>query len=86
MGSSAHADRVLTDYEARKLTFSALIAPPVRHHHVARSYLARLHSHASHPVRLASNRVAHHGMVVRNVTYRGHVVSPHSRNTHHRHG
>ena len=86
---AAHADRVLTEHEASKLTFSALIAPPSAFYHppVHRVLAARRH-HAA-PVRLASARSAgrfHHGVTVRTVAFHGHVVSKHRRNTHRRRG
>lgn len=77
VGSSARADRVLTDYEASKLTFSALIAPPSHYYHATQkrkkttTRLARLHRK---------------GTAIRTVAYRGHVISRHKRNTHHRRG
>lgn len=73
---SARAERVLTDYEASRLTLSALTSVPmVRHrsvsHQSGRTHIARAHSpHAT----------------VRNVAYHGHVVTPHKRNSHHRRG
>ncbi|MCX5614060.1 hypothetical protein [Bombella saccharophila] len=77
----AHAERVLTEHEASKLTFDALIAPPSAFHHAVR--------HLSHGratgVRLASSR-HHNGATVRNVSYYSHVVVKHHRNLHHRRG
>ncbi|MFH7810635.1 MULTISPECIES: hypothetical protein [Acetobacter] len=64
--SSVHAERVLSDLEASKLTFASLTAPPpvvhVRHivHHTATA------SHAPHKVVLAS---AQHGKMVHLVSY-----------------
>ncbi|MCX5617572.1 hypothetical protein NQF86_02640 [Bombella sp. TMW 2.2543] len=85
---AAHADRVLTEHEASKLTFSALIAPPSafhQFHHVALHKPAASHWHAA-PVRLASAHSSHHGAAVRTVAFHGHVVSKHQRNTHRRRG
>ncbi|MDE7546919.1 hypothetical protein PY793_02800 [Acetobacter fabarum] len=64
--SSVHAERVLSDLEASKLTFASLTAPPpvahVRHiaHHTATV------SHAQHKVVLAA---AQHGKMVHLVSY-----------------
>ncbi|MBA5726881.1 hypothetical protein [Bombella mellum] len=84
---AAHADRVLTEHEASKLTFSALIAPPSAFYHApVRHSLARRHAA---PVRLAATHHVgrfQHGVAVRTVAFRGHVVSRHRRNTHHHRG
>ncbi|MXV36324.1 MULTISPECIES: hypothetical protein [unclassified Saccharibacter] len=78
IGSSAHADRVLTDYEASKLTFSALIAPPSHYYHAAQK------RKKATTMRLA--RLHRKGSAIRTVAYHGHVISRHKRNTHHRRG
>lgn len=77
VGSSAHADRTLSDYEASKLTFSALIAPPSHYRHATHTRKKKA------PSRIA--RAQRH-TAVRTVAYRGHVLSAHKRNTHHRRG
>ncbi|UMM63064.1 hypothetical protein [Aristophania vespae] len=79
-GTSAKAAREINDFEARKLTFSALIAPPVRHHYKSRSKYHR--SRRSYA--LASRKK--NRSVIRRVTYRGRVVTHHKRNRHHRRG
>lgn len=86
---AAWAERVISDYEASKLTFSALIAPPSAHryhrpvHHTVQRFAA--HHSSSRPATLQLARRQTHSMV-RNVAFRGHVISPHSRKTHKRHG
>ncbi|MCX5615679.1 hypothetical protein NQF87_01605 [Bombella sp. TMW 2.2559] len=84
---AAHADRVLTEHEASKLTFSALIAPPSAYYHPpVRRVLGRRHAPA---FRLAAAKHVsrfHHGVTVRTVAFHGHVVSKHRRNTHRHRG
>ena len=80
--SSVHAERVLSDLEASKLTFASLTAPPpvIHTHHVVRHVAAN--SRASHKVVLAS---ASHGKMVHLVSYHpaAHAVA-HSSRHHHR--
>lgn len=77
IGSVAKAaPREITEFEARKLTFSALTATPVIHHY--RSHAVKK-SYA-----LASRKTS--SMTLRNVSYRGRVVTRHKRNRHQRHG
>ncbi|MCT6856196.1 MULTISPECIES: hypothetical protein [Bombella] len=77
----AHAERVLTEHEAGKLTFDALIAPPSAFQHVAR------HSWRGH---VLGSRVAathrHHAVAVRNVSYYSHTAARHGRVTHRHRG
>ncbi|MFT9062285.1 MAG: hypothetical protein ABF430_00600 [Acetobacter persici] len=66
VNSSAHAERVISDLEASKLTFASLTAVPAPVVHVHRA------SHASHVVHVASHQshsAASHSMV--------HLVSYH---------
>ncbi|QDH15799.1 hypothetical protein [Oecophyllibacter saccharovorans] len=83
VAKAAWADRVISDYEASKLTFSALIAPPSAYHHhsVARHFVAMAH-HRSYaaPVQLARRHTA--PSLVRNVAFRGRVIAPHARKSH----
>lgn len=80
--SSVHAERVLSDLEASKLTFASLTAPPpvihVRHtvRHVASN------SHGGHKIIMAA---AQHGKMVHLVSYHqsAHTVL-HSSKHHHR--
>ncbi|MCL1511243.1 hypothetical protein DTI93_02335 [Parasaccharibacter sp. TMW 2.1884] len=82
---SAHADRILTEHEASKLTFSALIAPPSAFHHVTVARRAAFHTRGAVPTRLAASHY-HRAVAVRTVAFHGRVVSRHQRNTHHRRG
>ncbi|MBA5725049.1 hypothetical protein [Bombella favorum] len=82
---AAHADRILTEHEASKLTFSALIAPPSAFHHVTLAHRSASHAHSGAAMRFAASHY-HRGVAVRTVAFRGHVVSKHRRNTHHRRG
>ncbi len=80
--SSVHAERVLSDLEASKLTFASLTAPPpaIHAHHMVRRVAAR--GHAGHKVVLAS---AQHGKMVHLVSYHpsAHAVA-HGNKHHHR--
>lgn len=77
----AHAERVLTEHEAGKLTFDALIAPPSAFQHAVR--------HSSHG-RILGTRFAaahrHHGVAVRTVSYYGRSAVRHSRGFHRHRG
>ncbi|MFT8417324.1 MAG: hypothetical protein ABF636_00650 [Acetobacter sp.] len=77
--SSVHAERVLSDLEASKLTFASLTAPPpVIHVHHALHHAAT----GGHKVVLAS---AQHGKMVHLVSYHQPVHSVvHSNKHHHR--
>ncbi|WP_338331378.1 hypothetical protein [Acetobacter sp. LMG 32666] len=81
--SSVHAERVLSDLEASKLTFASLTAPPpvIRVRHVVR-HASSASSRTSHKVVLAS---AQHGKMVHLVSYHptAHTVV-HSSKHHHR--
>ncbi|OUJ13479.1 hypothetical protein [Acetobacter okinawensis] len=80
--SSVHAERVLSDLEASKLTFASLTAPPpvIHAHHMVRRVAAN--AHAGHKVILAS---AQHGKMVHLVSYHqsAHTVL-HASKHHHR--
>lgn len=73
--------RVITDWEASKLTLDALTATPVYHHPAMRHFAS---SHTSHS-RIASN--THHTAAVRTVAYRYHahagVTAAHHHTRHH---
>lgn len=77
-GKSAHAERVITDYEASRLTLNALIAPPMAHP----STRGRKRS----PRKFAQEKKSSKNSYIQNVAYHGHVVSPHKRDNHHRRG
>lgn len=67
VNSSAHAERVISDLEASKLTFASLTAapPPVIHHHVVRvsHQVAAQHGASSHNmVHLVSYHPARHAV------------------------
>ncbi|MCP1241303.1 hypothetical protein GOB86_00265 [Acetobacter lambici] len=80
--SSVHAERVLSDLEASKLTFASLTAPPpvIRARHAVR-HASTTTGRASHKVLLASA----HGKMVHLVSYHptAHTVV-HSSKHHHR--
>lgn len=70
LNTSAHAERVISDLEASKLTFSSLTAaPPVVHVR-----------HVSHFVRVSHQQAAAHHGVSRNMV---HLVSYHPATTRH---
>ncbi|MCX2564914.1 hypothetical protein OQ496_00425 [Acetobacter suratthaniensis] len=76
--SAAHAQRVISDLEASKLTFAALTAPPPVIH---------LHSRAHHGAAAHSVAVAHAGKVhgmVHLVSYHASKHAVHGKKTHHR--
>lgn len=80
----ANAERIITDYEASRLTLSALIAPPSTYHaRSARKNSARKVFQAKTNSKNVKNTK---NSYVQNVAYHGHVVSPHKRNNHHRRG
>ena len=74
VSSSAHAERIISDLEASKLTFASLTAaPPVVHvHHVSRV------SYASHQV-ASNHHAASHNMVHLVSYHPKHVVAHSSR-------
>lgn len=76
---SVHAERVLSDLEASKLTFASLTAPPpvIRVHHYVRHAAAS--SHATHKVVLAG---AQHGKMVHLVSYHQTAHAVHSKHHH----
>lgn len=76
MATPAHADRVLTEHEASKLTFRALIAPPSAYRH------SRKHGSS---FQVASAR-RHTAVTVRNVAFRGRVITRHRSGSHRRRG
>ncbi|MCP1227353.1 hypothetical protein [Acetobacter fabarum] len=82
ISSSVHAERVLSDLEASKLTFASLTAPPPVVHVRRVVRRAATTNHASHKVILAS---APHGKMVHLVSYHpsAHTVV-HSNKHHHR--
>lgn len=77
--SSVHAERVLSDLEASKLTFASLTAPPpvIRVRHVVRHTAAA--GHTPHKVTLAS---AQHGKMVHLVSYHQTVHAAHTKRHH----
>lgn len=78
VGQPAHAEHVVTEYEAGKLTLAALTAaPPARIvHHV--SHRRSIRGHGAHVV-----LAAHHGRSARSMV---HTVAYHSHATSHKTG
>lgn len=75
-GKSAHAERVISDYEASKLTLEALTAAPVyrpviRHHYVAAHVRPRSYAVAS---RHTTSRNMVHYVAFRTVRHPAHAV------------
>ncbi|MFT8467136.1 hypothetical protein [Acetobacter syzygii] len=79
--TSVHAERILSDLEASKLTFASLTAPPpvIRPHHFVRHVAAT--SHGTHKITLAA---AQHGKMVHLVSYHAASRTVHSNKHHHR--
>ncbi|QDH17847.1 hypothetical protein [Swingsia samuiensis] len=80
----AHARSAITDYEASKLTFDALTATPVYHHHRTAPHFYR-HTYATSKHALAFAATAHHSAYVRNVSYRPKYIASASAHHHTRH-
>lgn len=81
--SSVHAERVLSDLEASKLTFASLTAPPpvIHAHHMVRHMASN--GHDGHKVILAA--AAQHGKMVHLVSYHQSAhAALHSSKHHHR--
>ncbi|MCQ9154402.1 hypothetical protein [Acidomonas methanolica] len=78
MSAPAHAQRVLTDYEASKLTFDALTAPPVFHHHATFFHHHSRHASSASRMRFAQADNAH----VTLVSARMHGKSTHTHSSH----
>jgi hypothetical protein len=75
----AHAQRVISDLEASKLTFAALTAPPpVIHHHIRVAH----HSSTAHVVSVAHASKAH--SMVHLVSYHAPKHAVHGKKAHHR--
>ncbi|GAB3593276.1 MULTISPECIES: hypothetical protein [Acetobacter] len=75
----AHAQRVISDLEASKLTFAALTAPPpVIHHHIRVAH----HSSTAHVVSVAHAGKAH--SMVHLVSYHAPKHAVHGKKAHHR--
>ncbi|QDH14479.1 hypothetical protein E3E12_07240 [Formicincola oecophyllae] len=71
LAKPAHADRIISDYEASKLTFSALTATPHRAHRHVALHMAGFHRSAGH---------AHGAARLRTVSY--HRASSHAHASH----
>lgn len=87
--SPARADRTLTEYEAKKLTFSELVAPPSHYYHrtkaIGKKRVTRL-AKTRRNARVQSVTYRKHAVTknrrrvyVRKVAYHGHAVSKHRR-------